>query len=201
MHGHGPFMSAGPGRARPSTTRVVVRDAGANARDMPCEQPVSSLPASSRPEPSLASRPSCASAGFACVRQSAGEASSKSTKHTRRRGGLGLAYGAAGVLWALHTVGAPVDPHHGEWLLDAVARLPCRPGLYTGAHGVAFALDRLGGTQAGTCTTPLGASASLGRRPGRPVRAQGALQLTRAHAVGGDGPAPPGTAPPSARGT
>ncbi|MFF3501387.1 class III lanthionine synthetase LanKC [Streptomyces sp. NPDC003247] len=58
--------------------------------------------------------------------------------------GLGLAYGAAGVLWALHTVGAPVDPDHVEWLLDAVAREPCRPGLYTGAHGVALALDRLG---------------------------------------------------------
>ncbi|MCX4767988.1 class III lanthionine synthetase LanKC [Streptomyces sp. NBC_01275] len=58
--------------------------------------------------------------------------------------GLGLAYGAAGVLWALHTVGAPVDPDHVEWLLEAVARRPCRPGLYTGAHGVAFALDRLG---------------------------------------------------------
>ncbi|MEU4877929.1 class III lanthionine synthetase LanKC [Streptomyces sp. NPDC021608] len=58
--------------------------------------------------------------------------------------GLGLAYGAAGVLWALHTVGAPVADDHVEWLLEAVARRPCRPGLYTGAHGVAFALDRLG---------------------------------------------------------
>ncbi|WP_405966429.1 class III lanthionine synthetase LanKC [Streptomyces sp. NBC_00015] len=61
--------------------------------------------------------------------------------------GLGLAYGAAGVLWALHTVGAPVDPEHVEWLGEAVAREPCRPGLYTGAHGVAFALDRLGHTR------------------------------------------------------
>ncbi|MFI1509460.1 class III lanthionine synthetase LanKC [Streptomyces sp. NPDC020597] len=61
--------------------------------------------------------------------------------------GLGLAYGAAGVLWALHTVGAPVAGDHVEWLLEAVARRPCRPGLYTGAHGVAFALDRLGCTQ------------------------------------------------------
>ncbi|MEU5281191.1 class III lanthionine synthetase LanKC [Streptomyces asoensis] len=58
--------------------------------------------------------------------------------------GLGLAYGAAGVLWALHTVGAQVHPGHVEWLEEAVAREPCRPGLYTGAHGVAFALDRLG---------------------------------------------------------
>ncbi|MDC2946486.1 class III lanthionine synthetase LanKC [Streptomyces heilongjiangensis] len=61
--------------------------------------------------------------------------------------GLGLAYGAAGVLWALHTVGVPVAGDHVEWLLEAVARRPCRPGLYTGAHGVAFALDRLGHVQ------------------------------------------------------
>ncbi|WP_063781164.1 class III lanthionine synthetase LanKC [Streptomyces maremycinicus] len=61
--------------------------------------------------------------------------------------GLGLAYGAAGVLWALHNVGAPVRPDHVEWLVEAVAREPCRPGLYTGAHGVAFALDRLGRTR------------------------------------------------------
>ncbi|WP_345708990.1 class III lanthionine synthetase LanKC [Kitasatospora paranensis] len=58
--------------------------------------------------------------------------------------GLGLAYGAAGVLWALQTAGTPVDPEHVRWLLDAVAREPCRPGLYLGSHGVAYALERLG---------------------------------------------------------
>ncbi|MFJ7018003.1 class III lanthionine synthetase LanKC [Streptomyces sp. NPDC101117] len=58
--------------------------------------------------------------------------------------GLGLAYGAAGVLWALDCTGCPVDPAHVRWLLDAVAREPCRPGLFTGSHGVALALDRLG---------------------------------------------------------
>ncbi|WP_308061624.1 lanthionine synthetase LanC family protein [Streptomyces scabiei] len=41
-------------------------------------------------------------------------------------------------------MGAPVAPDHVEWLLEAVARRPCRPGLYTGAHGVALTLDRLG---------------------------------------------------------
>ncbi|MCB5167650.1 class III lanthionine synthetase LanKC [Streptomyces bambusae] len=61
--------------------------------------------------------------------------------------GLGLAYGAAGVLWALHTTGAPVDPGHVQWLLDAIPRRPLRPGLYTGSHGVALALDRLGRTE------------------------------------------------------
>ncbi|MGK4584722.1 class III lanthionine synthetase LanKC [Kitasatospora sp. HPMI-4] len=58
--------------------------------------------------------------------------------------GLGLSYGAAGVLWALHATGAAVDPGHTEWLLDAVAREACRPGLFIGAHGVAYVLDQLG---------------------------------------------------------
>ncbi|WP_432169512.1 class III lanthionine synthetase LanKC [Streptomyces sp. 1222.5] len=58
--------------------------------------------------------------------------------------GLGLAYGAAGVLWALHSTGAEVDPDHVQWLLDAVPREPCRPGLFIGSHGVAYALERLG---------------------------------------------------------
>lgn len=58
--------------------------------------------------------------------------------------GLGLSYGAAGVLWALHATGAAVDPQHVQWLLDAVSREPCRPGLFIGAHGVAYVLDVLG---------------------------------------------------------
>ncbi|MFJ9696334.1 class III lanthionine synthetase LanKC [Kitasatospora sp. NPDC101183] len=58
--------------------------------------------------------------------------------------GLGLSYGAAGVLWALHTTGADVRPEHVDWLLAAVEREPCRPGLFLGAHGVAYVLDRLG---------------------------------------------------------
>ncbi|MFD8598347.1 class III lanthionine synthetase LanKC [Kitasatospora sp. NPDC059646] len=58
--------------------------------------------------------------------------------------GLGLSYGAAGVLWALHAVGAEVDPRHVRWLLDAVERQPVRPGLFVGAHGTAWVLDRLG---------------------------------------------------------
>ncbi|MFE6054232.1 class III lanthionine synthetase LanKC [Kitasatospora sp. NPDC056446] len=58
--------------------------------------------------------------------------------------GLGLSYGAAGVLWALHTTGAEPDPDHVRWLTDAVHREPCRPGLFIGAHGVAYVLDLLG---------------------------------------------------------
>ncbi|QMU80319.1 protein kinase/lanthionine synthetase C family protein [Streptacidiphilus sp. PB12-B1b] len=57
---------------------------------------------------------------------------------------LGLAYGAAGVLYALSVAGAGADPEHVQWLVDAVGRERARPGLYLGSHGVAYALDLLG---------------------------------------------------------
>ncbi|WP_457033156.1 class III lanthionine synthetase LanKC [Kitasatospora sp. P5_F3] len=59
-------------------------------------------------------------------------------------GGLGLAHGAAGVLYALHAVGATVDPGHVRWLADAVRVRSLLPGLYHGGHGVAYVLDLLG---------------------------------------------------------
>ncbi|MBY8871419.1 class III lanthionine synthetase LanKC [Micromonospora sp. PLK6-60] len=61
-------------------------------------------------------------------------------------GGLNLAYGAAGVLWALHVSGAGTDPAHERWLIDRV-RHPAsgsRLGLYDGLHGIAYVLDLLG---------------------------------------------------------
>ncbi|KKK07779.1 class III lanthionine synthetase LanKC [Micromonospora sp. HK10] len=61
-------------------------------------------------------------------------------------GGLNLAHGAAGVLWALHASGAGTDPRHEQWLLDRV-REPAsgsRLGFYDGLHGVAYVLDLLG---------------------------------------------------------
>ncbi|WP_042377383.1 class III lanthionine synthetase LanKC [Streptacidiphilus melanogenes] len=63
-------------------------------------------------------------------------------------GGLGLAHGAAGVLYALHVTGAAIDPGHVEWLVRASRTAEARPGLYTGGHGVAYALDLLGERQA-----------------------------------------------------
>ncbi|WP_063771954.1 class III lanthionine synthetase LanKC [Kitasatospora mediocidica] len=57
---------------------------------------------------------------------------------------LGLAYGAAGVLYALHVTGHEVDEEHVRWLLHAERRRDPRPGLYTGTHGVAYTLDLLG---------------------------------------------------------
>ncbi|MED7951507.1 class III lanthionine synthetase LanKC [Streptomyces sp. BE303] len=59
-------------------------------------------------------------------------------------GGLGLAHGAAGVLYALHTTGAAVDPGHVDWLADAARSRSLPAGLYHGGHGVAYVLDLLG---------------------------------------------------------
>ncbi|WP_280698570.1 class III lanthionine synthetase LanKC [Kitasatospora sp. GP82] len=57
---------------------------------------------------------------------------------------LGLAYGAAGVLYALDATGCHLDPAHLDWLTEAARRSPARPGLYTGGHGTAYVLDLLG---------------------------------------------------------
>jgi hypothetical protein len=59
-------------------------------------------------------------------------------------GGTNLAYGAAGVLYALHATGAGRFPQYEEWLrrhaLDPAAGI----GLYDGLHGVAHVLAELG---------------------------------------------------------
>lgn len=67
-----------------------------------------------------------------------------------RTGGLNLAHGAAGVLYALSVTGAGRCPEHERWLLERATRggLDIRLGLYDGLHGVAFALDHLGHRQA-----------------------------------------------------
>ena len=63
-----------------------------------------------------------------------------------RSGGLNLAYGAAGVLWALSASGAGRYPEHEEWLAARAVRLApgTRCGFYDGLHGVAYALQHLG---------------------------------------------------------
>jgi predicted Ser/Thr protein kinase len=60
--------------------------------------------------------------------------------------GLGLAHGAAGVLYALHAAGAPVAEEHVDWLARRAADLPSdvRLGFYDGVHGIAYVLDLLG---------------------------------------------------------
>lgn len=61
-------------------------------------------------------------------------------------GGLDIAYGASGVLYALSVTGAGRFPDHEDWLIrragdpDRRARL----GFYDGLHGVAYVLDHLG---------------------------------------------------------
>jgi serine/threonine protein kinase len=64
-------------------------------------------------------------------------------------GGLGLAYGAAGVLYALSATGAGRHPQLEEWLLRRATKPPSgtSPGLYDGLHGVAYTLDHLGHRQ------------------------------------------------------
>jgi hypothetical protein len=60
--------------------------------------------------------------------------------------GIGIAFGAAGVLHALHVTG-DVRPEHVDWLVRATERAAWpRFGLYDGLAGVAFVLDELGRT-------------------------------------------------------
>lgn len=61
-------------------------------------------------------------------------------------GGTSLAYGAAGVLYALAAAGLPPAPdEHVDWLVEHTRDITRpRPGLFDGLAGVAFALDRVG---------------------------------------------------------
>ena len=61
-------------------------------------------------------------------------------------GGVGIAYGAAGVLYALDAVGAGRHPDHEEWLIRRALNLEhgIHLGFYDGLHGTAYVLDRLG---------------------------------------------------------
>ncbi len=58
--------------------------------------------------------------------------------------GHSLAYGAAGVLYALHTAGVQIDPEQADWLIEASWRDPLKPGALIGTHGAAYALDVIG---------------------------------------------------------
>jgi serine/threonine protein kinase len=66
-----------------------------------------------------------------------------------RLGGLGIAYGAAGVLYALAESGAEVPPEHVDWLVKRAADpgFDARHGFLEGLHGVAYVLDHLGERQ------------------------------------------------------
>jgi hypothetical protein len=64
-------------------------------------------------------------------------------------GGLGIAHGAAGVLYALAATDSGRYPSFEEWLAERALRpeATARPGLYDGLHGVAYVLDHLGHRQ------------------------------------------------------
>jgi predicted Ser/Thr protein kinase len=64
-------------------------------------------------------------------------------------GGLNLAHGAAGVLYALAVTGAGRFPEYETWLRDRALRPPpgMSVGLYDGLHGVAHVLETLGRRQ------------------------------------------------------
>ncbi|HYQ68242.1 class III lanthionine synthetase LanKC [Actinophytocola sp.] len=66
-------------------------------------------------------------------------------------GGLGLAYGAAGVLYALDVTGAGRVEEYENWLIRRATNPPggTRLGLYDGLHGAAFTLAHLGHRQEG----------------------------------------------------
>ncbi|WP_328913335.1 MULTISPECIES: class III lanthionine synthetase LanKC [unclassified Streptomyces] len=64
-------------------------------------------------------------------------------------GGLGLAHGAAGVLYAFAETGLPRYEQGERWLLDRTEHLPngIPLGLYDGVAGLAYTLERLGHTE------------------------------------------------------
>ncbi|WP_067833191.1 class III lanthionine synthetase LanKC [Actinomadura kijaniata] len=64
-------------------------------------------------------------------------------------GGINVATGAAGVLYALAETGADPRPDHEEWLAKrALQPAPGTPlGFYDGLHGTAYVLERLGRRQ------------------------------------------------------
>ena len=61
-------------------------------------------------------------------------------------GGLDVAHGAAGVLYALDVTGAGRHPDHEEWLIRHALHPESgtRLGFYDGMHGIAYVLEHLG---------------------------------------------------------
>jgi serine/threonine protein kinase len=61
-------------------------------------------------------------------------------------GGLNLAHGAAGVLYALDQAGIGRFPEYENWLLKRATQFDknSRLGFYDGLHGIAYLLDHLG---------------------------------------------------------
>ncbi|MCD9900852.1 class III lanthionine synthetase LanKC [Streptomyces sp. MT29] len=111
-------------------------------------------------------------------------------------GGIDVAHGAAGVLYTLRRVGAPVEPAWTDWLADAARRRdPAAPGgLYDGLAGTAVVLSLLGRREEGrelferAAAAPPSASADL--MNGLAGSALAALRLARPTGEGGRGGGP-----------
>ncbi|MFI0977630.1 class III lanthionine synthetase LanKC [Streptomyces sp. NPDC021093] len=65
---------------------------------------------------------------------------------TTPSGAIDVQHGAAGVLYALHAAGLPIDDAWTAWLTKAAARRAATTplGLFDGLHGIATVLDLLG---------------------------------------------------------
>ncbi len=72
-------------------------------------------------------------------------------------GGLGIAHGAAGVLYALSEAAGVRVPEYEEWLATRAVQPPpgTRLGLYSGLAGVAYTLARLGNLDAAVAVARL----------------------------------------------
>ncbi|MDG4766102.1 class III lanthionine synthetase LanKC [Solwaraspora sp. WMMD406] len=142
-----PVPPTGTGPAHPATTaaRPALHPTGAPTASTP---PVASTPPTAALDPT----------DWAVLRRQMTDAIAASATPHRddrlhpgdiaqfRSGGLNLANGAAGVLWALAESGGDPDPDQQDWLIRRASNPPSgsRYGFYDGLHGVAFALDRLG---------------------------------------------------------
>jgi hypothetical protein len=92
-------------------------------------------------------------------------------------GGLNIAHGAAGILFALDVTGAGRYPEHEAWLLQR-ARRPergTRIGLYDGLHGVAYVLDHLGHRSDALAVLDICTEAAERRLKDLPLNLQGGL--------------------------
>ncbi len=155
----GPGPAAGPGGRSPGGRSPGVRSPGgqAPAGQAPAGRPGGDAAGSGdRPGSQLTPDP----AGWDLARRSLVKALLASATPSREdrlfpgdidqfatpAGGLCIANGAAGVLYALAEAGAETRPEHVEWLVTRTAEpvAGARLGLYDGMIGVASVLHRLG---------------------------------------------------------
>ncbi|MCA2211688.1 class III lanthionine synthetase LanKC [Jidongwangia harbinensis] len=133
---------AGPGSAFTDPTPHPAGPGSASADSTPRRAGPGSAPADRPPAGDVASMARAILAGATPEREDRLFPGDIAQFHP---GGAGLAYGAAGVLYALWAAGVPPHSDHVAWLAGAARRRrDARPGLYDGRHGVAYTLACLG---------------------------------------------------------